>query len=96
MIGQDECIFKQFLFTYKQWILPDGTQPPMPKDEGQGVMLSSFVSRDFGYSYELTPSELARVNEFRKGQHYLDKDAAMEVYKKKTILTICPFTVYFK
>lgn len=36
----------------------DGTTAPMPKDAGEGVMLSSFVSRDFGYGYRLTPTEL--------------------------------------
>ena len=49
MIGQDEAIFKQFLISAKQWNLPDGTCAPNPKDEGQGVMLSIFVSQDFGY-----------------------------------------------
>ena len=97
MIGQDECIFKQYLFTHSHWALPDGTTPPMPKEEGQGVMLSSFVSREFGYGMELTPAQLEHVNEYRRGQHYLDVEAAMEVYKKteKPILTSSPFVSYF-
>ena len=67
MFGQDECIFKQFLFSHKQWVLPDGTTPPMPKDEGQGVMLSSFVSCEFGYGMDLSSSQLVHINEYRKG-----------------------------
>ena len=44
MIGQDECIFKQFLLVKKQWYLPDGTTSVNPKGEGMGIMLSSFCS----------------------------------------------------
>jgi len=44
MIGQDEAIFKQYLFTSKHWVAPDGTAALSPKDEGQGLMLSYFVS----------------------------------------------------
>lgn len=62
MIGQDKCIFKQFLFSHKHWALPDDTTPPMPKEEGQGVMLSSFVSREFGYGFTLSQAQLDHVN----------------------------------
>mmetsp|Transcript_26808 Transcript_26808/g.33053 ORF Transcript_26808/g.33053 Transcript_26808/m.33053 type:complete len:391 (+) Transcript_26808:1059-2231(+) len=54
IFGQDECIFKQYSFTKKAWILPDGTRPLIPKDEGMGIMLSSFTSREFGYGFVLT------------------------------------------
>ena len=98
MIGQDECIFKQFLFTHKYWALSDGTTPPMPKEEGQGVMLSSFCSREFGYGFPLTQAQLDHINEYRKGQHYLDVDAAMEIHKttSKPTLISSPFTSYFQ
>ena len=64
MFGQDECIFKKNLFSYKHWALPDSTTPPMPKEEGHGIMLSSFVSREFGYGFEMTSSQLAHVNQY--------------------------------
>jgi hypothetical protein len=51
--GQDECIFKQFLFTGKAWISHDGQKPVIPKDEGLGVMISAFVSREFGFGLSL-------------------------------------------
>jgi hypothetical protein len=35
--GQDECIFKPFIFTSKAWASPDGQKPVIPKDKGQGV-----------------------------------------------------------
>ena len=79
MIGQGECIYKQFLFSRKHWALPDGTIPPMPKDEEQGVMLSSFVSRKFGYGLNLLPVQLDHVNQYRLGQHYLDVESVMAV-----------------
>ena len=47
LVGQNESIFKQFHITAKQWALPNGETAPNPKEDGQGVMLSSFVSRDF-------------------------------------------------
>ena len=83
MIGQDEYIYKQFLLVRKQWTLPDGTTAINPKDEGMGIMLSSFVSRDFGYGFKLTPSQLKTVNEYRRGKQYIDEEAAREVLKCK-------------
>ena len=98
MIGQDECIFKQFLFSHKHWSLPDGTTPPMPKEEGQGVMLSAFVSREFGFGFELTEAQLDHINAYRKGQNYLDVESAMEINKTtvKPKLTSTPFISYFQ
>jgi len=49
--GQDECIFRQFIFTNKAWVTPEGIRPLMPKDEGMGVMVSAFISREFGFGY---------------------------------------------
>ena len=80
LIGQDKSIFKQFLILPKQWNLPDGTAPLNPKDKGYGIMLSSFVSRDFGYGHDITVEELRRINEYRKNKCYLDEEASMEIY----------------
>ena len=69
----------------------------MPKEEGQVIMLSSFVSRKFVYRFEMTSSQLAHVNQYQKGQHYLDVSAAMEINKstEKPKLTSSPFISYF-
>ena len=48
IIGQDEAIFKQFLFVSKMWTGPNGERPLLPKDEGAGVMISSFICREHG------------------------------------------------
>ena len=93
LFGQDECIFKQYAFTKKTWTLPDGTKPLIPKDEGQGVMLSSFVSREFGYGMELSDSVLALINRYRENTNYSDCDAAIQRNgrAKKNLLTQSPF-----
>ena len=93
MIGQDESIFKQYLLTTKQWYLRDGSCAPNPKEEGQGVMLSSFVSQDFGYGHDLSASQLAIINNFRRGKTYVDEEAAIFVHgsKEKKKLTESPF-----
>ena len=92
-IGQDESIFKQFTLTSKQWCLPNGACAPNPKDDGQGVMLSSFVSRDFGYGHDLNSTQLDQINIFRSGKKYLDEESAIEIYGKadKGLLTKSPF-----
>ena len=79
-MGQDECIFKQYLFNPKQWVLPDGTRPLLPKDEGQGTMVSAFCLREFGFGLNLTKEELVRVNVQRSGKKYIDETAARAIY----------------
>lgn len=36
------------------WVLPDGTRQIIPKDEGQGVMLSGLCSRELGYGFPIS------------------------------------------
>jgi len=42
MFGHDECIFKKFHTTNKSWKAPNGKTVLIPKDDGQGVMISGF------------------------------------------------------
>jgi hypothetical protein len=49
MFEHDECIFKQFLTTTKSWQAPNGETVLIPKDDGQGVMISAFQSREFSF-----------------------------------------------
>jgi len=62
MFGQDECIFKQYTFSKKAWKGSDGRTALIPKDEGAGIMISAFVSREFGYGFPLTNEDLTRIN----------------------------------
>jgi len=59
--------------TTKSWVALDGLQPIDPKDDGQGLMISAFKSREFGL--EISDEDLKRRNESRRGKHYLDEKA---------------------
>ena len=76
MFGHDEAIFKQFLLTRKSWCGPNGETVLVPKDEGQGLMISAFQSREFGFGLQLNNEQLAEVNIVRRGKKYIDEDAA--------------------
>ena len=98
-IGQDEAIFKQFLFLSKMWIGPNGERPLLPKDEGAGVMISSFICREYGLIQHLSEPTLEQVNANREGTRYSDEDAAVEVFgsslKKPLTKDKSPFLHYF-
>jgi len=44
IIGQDECVFSQFLLRSKMWTGPNKEAPLLPKSEGDGRMLSGMQS----------------------------------------------------
>jgi hypothetical protein len=96
--GQDECIFKQRLFTSKAWTIPDGQNPIIPKDEGLGVMLSAFVSWEFGFQMKLSAEDLRQVDEHRQSKHHSDRLAATEKRgtSQKQPLRSSPFLVEFE
>ena len=93
IFGQDECIFKQYIFRNKCWNGPNGEVPLMPKDEGQGLMISAFVSRKYGFSWDLTQSQLQLVNQYRQDKQYIDEVSAITKRgtAKKDNLTTSPF-----
>ena len=97
IVGQDESVFAQYLLSTKTWVGPKGQRPLLPKSEGDGFMLSAFVSREFGFGRDLSEDELAKVNhEQRIGKTYIDTQAAVEVLKttRKPLLTESPFVRY--
>ena len=61
--GHDESIYKQFLILLKTWIGPDGEKNIAPKDDGLGVMISAFQSREFGFGVVVSEEQLKEVNE---------------------------------
>jgi hypothetical protein len=89
IVGQDEAIFKQFLLNSKMWTGPNGERPLLPKDEGSGVMISSFITREHGLIREIDDYILTTVNSNRLGASYADEEAAIDVHgtKKKKPLT---------
>ena len=52
-----------------------------PKDDGAGVMVSAFQSREFGFGMDISDEEYVNINRMRKGTMYHDKIAANNVYK---------------
>ena len=74
--GHDEAIIKQFTLTKKNWTGPNGETAIVPKDEGAGIMISAFQSREFGFGLHMSEQELALVNEYRRDKKYQDEEAA--------------------
>jgi hypothetical protein len=62
IVGQDESVFAQYLLGAKTWVEPKGQRPLLPKSEGDGYMLSAFVSREFEFERLLTEDESVRIN----------------------------------
>ncbi len=98
MFGHDESIFNQF-FTYQKMM--DWTKwrnAARSQGDGQGVMLSAFQSREFGFGSDLSKEELDEVNFTRRGKEYKDKDAAKKIRgnAEKHPLMILPFIVEFE
>ena len=52
----------------------------MPKDDGIGVMISAFTSRELGFGFWLSPEMLELINIRRKGKIYSDEQAAITLY----------------
>ena len=79
VFGHDECIFKQYALSNKSWSMPDGTRALVPKDDGQGLMLSCFQSREFGFGFRsITAVEIEEINRKRRNNcKYVDESAAM-------------------
>jgi hypothetical protein len=98
IVGQDESVFAQYLLGAKTWIGPKGQRPLLPKSEGDGYMLSAFVSREFGFGRLLTSDELGKINLERRasGATNTDTHAAMEILGtiNKAVLTESPFVKY--
>ena len=93
ILGQDEVIMKQFIFTLLAWTLPDGSRPLIPKDEGMGLMVSAFTCRELGFGHTIPVNVLERVNAKRMNEKYSDEKAAITLFgsAKKQLLTSTPF-----
>jgi hypothetical protein len=76
ILGHDEAIMKQYLITNKHWPGPNGEKAISPKDEGLGIMISTFQSCEFGFGMKINEEQLAEINRYREGKGYIDKDAA--------------------
>lgn len=80
IIGQDECIFHQYLLNQKAWIGPNGEQSIDPKTIGEGFMISAFKSRDLGFGHRpFSEEDALKINRYRENKTYIDKEAARTI-----------------
>jgi len=70
LIGQDECIIKENLFSAKQWNGLEGQCIIHPKDNVHAWMLHSFILQlwSFDVGKLLTSNKLAEINLHHKDQ----------------------------
>eukprot|EP00957_Ditylum_brightwellii_P118870 9066179-Ditylum_brightwellii.AAC.1 len=65
-LGQDECIFKQYLLKRKVWQSKSGCFCIRPKDLGSRVMVSAFQSCKFGFGFPDFEELKNKVNHYCK------------------------------
>ena len=90
-MGQDEAIFKQYIFPNEVWKY-NGYHRLIPKDEGCGIMISEFQSREFGYSYPpITSEPINTFNDyFRRNNQYTDTIAPTKILNRTNKQPITP------
>ena len=49
IVGQDESVFAMYLLGGRTWVGPKVQRLLLPKSQGDGFMLSAFISREFGF-----------------------------------------------
>ena len=81
IFGQDESVFSQFLFLPNSWVGSNKERGLFPKSNGEGYMISVFVSRDSGFGPPVTEEQLQLINAYQHGKQYVDKAAALEILK---------------
>ena len=100
-----ESIYKQFSFSSKAWYTKDGATKMLPKDDGHGMMISTFVSRSWGFLMNGNPllaASLFRIDELRlhaTNNKYVSTEAAVNLngHTAKTPITNAqPFTRFFE
>ena len=84
IIGQYESVFKQYSFSKKCWVGPDGITQLLPKSDRYSRMVSAFVSWEFGVGLELTENKLKEVNKRTMSDQwgeYISVELAKNVYR---------------
>lgn len=93
--GQDEAIFRSSQLNESCWTV-DGESTLRTKGLGIGIMVSAFVSREYGFGMDISEAQLVDVNESRKNKAYTDAEAAIYLFgsSDKKALTESPFVRY--
>ena len=71
--------FQAITFSPKSWTGTYGEILLIPKDEGIGIIISDFQSREFGFGFswgDISDADLKRINDFRSEKSSTDKDSA--------------------
>ena len=100
LIGQDECIIKENIFSSKQWNGSEGQNNMRPKDDGHTWMLSAFVSCAWSFNVEalLTKEKLSEISMHQQQQHDIAIKSAIETKGtslKQNIVDCSPFCRFF-
>ena len=78
-LGQYEAIFKNNIFTRKMWNHKVKCLI-VPKDEGYGIIISAFQSREFVFGYPLTVPYIQTINEYHAlHPKYVNADASTTI-----------------
>ncbi len=91
--------FLQYIFTGSAWSGPQGKLAIIPKDEGKGIMISAFQSREFGFGMNLSQIEIQKINQYHSEKRllYTEAESAMivNVTTIKKPLENSPFILFF-
>ena len=91
--------FKRYQHTNKVCVSDKWTTRIVSKDDGIGIMISAFQSRELGFSHrDFIEEELRKINEHRRSTGYLDQDSVRKVHGsniRKKDLAHNPFCIYF-
>ena len=93
--GQDKAIFRSSQLNESCWTV-DGGSTLRTKGLGIGIMVSAFVSREYGFGMDISEAQLVDVNESRKNKAYTDAEAAICLFgaSDKKALIESPFVRY--
>jgi hypothetical protein len=80
IVGQDEMITYQFLFSTKSWKGPQGEPLLLPKGEGEGIMVSAFICRELSLGPELTDKQILTIHHLRTGNEFVSKEDAISLF----------------
>jgi hypothetical protein len=85
IIGQDELVFYQYLFSSKAWLGPDGQSTLVPKLLGATIMASAFTGDQLGFGYRPTDEQIDEINRRRRtGKHYVSTESAKHRQTERT------------
>ena len=97
IFGQDKAIYRSSQLNENCWCI-DEASPLRKKGVGQGIMVSAFQSREFGFALDINEKQLSEINKKRKDKQYEDKDASTWLMgspeKNKAPLKESPFVRY--